>query len=154
MYLQRSLVLDISDYTKRRSVKMKRLDCISFGALILFVMVFVVPALGSPQEAVREMKLINPEGVVNIEPMKANPHPGSLEGKTVVLQWNGKQNGDNFMNQIAALLSENVKGIKIIKAWEEAPELKIISQNPEKSRQLAQRIAAFKPDLVIAGEAD
>jgi hypothetical protein len=58
------------------------------------------------------------------------------------------------MNQIAALLNENVKNIKIIKAWQDAPEVKIISQNPEKSRQLAQRLAAFKPDLVIAGQAD
>jgi len=113
-----------------------------------------LPAIAFSQEVVKEMKLINPEGVVNIEPMKVNPHPANLEGKTVVLQWNGKQNGDNFMNQIAALLSENVKNIRIIKAWQDAPEVKIISQNPEKSRQLAQRIAAFKPDLVIAGQAD
>jgi hypothetical protein len=113
-----------------------------------------LPVIALSQEGVKELKLINPEGVVNIEPMKVNPHPASLEGKTVVLQWNGKQNGDNFMNQIAALLNENVKNIKIIKAWQDAPEVKIISQNPEKSRQLAQRIAAFKPDLVIAGQAD
>lgn len=129
-------------------------DCIGFGALFLLFVVFVMPAIGLSEESMKELKLINPEGVVNIEPMKVNPHPDSLEGKTVVLQWNGKQNGDNFMNQIATLLNENVKDIKIIKAWQEAPEVKLISQNPERSKQLAQRIAAFKPDLVIAGQAD
>ena len=133
---------------------MKRRDRIGFGILFFFVALLFLPSITSSQEGGNEVKLINPEGVVNIEQMKVNPHPVSLEGKTVVLQWNGKQNGDNFMNHVAALLIENVKNIKIIKAWQEAPEVKIISQNPEKSRQLAQRIAAFKPDLVIAGQAD
>jgi len=133
---------------------MKRMDCVGLGIFFFLVTVLVLPAIALSQEGVKELKLINPEGVVNIEPMKVTPHPASLEGKTVVLQWNGKQNGDNFMNQIATLLNENVKNVKIIKAWQDAPEVKIISQNPEKSRQLAQRIAAFKPDLVIAGQAD
>jgi len=133
---------------------MKRRNLIGFGILFFSVALLFLPAITSSREGGDEVKLINPEGVVNIEPMKVNPHPVSLEGKTVVLQWNGKQNGDNFLNQVAALLIENVKNIKIIKAWQEAPEVKIISQNPEKSRQLAQRIAAFRPDLVIAGQAD
>jgi hypothetical protein len=133
---------------------MKRRDCIGFGIFFFLVALLVLRADALSQEAGKELKIVNPEGVVNIEPMKVNPHPASLEGKTVVLQWNGKQNGDNFMNQIAALLSENVKDIKIIKAWQDAPDVKIISQNPEKSKQLAQRIAAFKPDIVIAGQAD
>ncbi len=133
---------------------MKRRSRTGFRTLLFLITLLFLPAITSSQEDGREVKLINPEGVVNIEPMKVNPHPVSLEGKTVVLQWNGKQNGDNFMNQVAKLLTENVKDIRIIKAWQEAPEVKIISQNPEKSRQLAQRIAAFKPDLVIAGQAD
>jgi len=133
---------------------MKRRVRGGFGKYLFLATLLALPAIAFSQEAVKEITLINPEGVVNIEPMKINPHPANLEGKTVVLQWNGKQNGDNFMNQIAALLSENVKDIRIIKAWQDAPEVKIISQNPEKSKQLAQRIAAFKPDLVIAGQAD
>ncbi|MGD0282625.1 MAG: hypothetical protein ABSB95_09710 [Dissulfurispiraceae bacterium] len=133
---------------------MKRKDCIWFGLFLLLVTLIVLPAIVLSGEGVSELRLINPEGVVNIEPMKVNPHPATLEGKTVVLQWNGKQNGDKFMDGIAALLNEKVKNIKIIKAWQDAPELKIISQNPEKSRQLAQRLAAFRPDIVIAGQAD
>jgi len=133
---------------------MKRKNFIDFGIAVFSVTLLVLPAVAFPEAGAKDMELINPEGVVNIEPMKVNPHPSSLEGKTVVLQWNGKQNGDNFMNQIAVQLSDNVKNIKIIKAWESVPEVKIISQNPEKSKQLAQRIAAFKPDLVIAGQVD
>jgi len=134
---------------------MERRNGIYFEITILtFAFLLALPVFAFCQVSIKDMRLVNPEGVVNIEPMKVNPHPPSLEGKTIVLQWNGKQNGDNFMNQIAALLAKNVQNIKIIKAWENAPEVKIISQNPEKSKQLAQRIAAFKPDLVIAGQAD
>jgi hypothetical protein len=133
---------------------MIRINCRGTGMVLFALTLLALPAIAFSQQEIKNIKLINPEGVVNIEPMNLNPHPASLEGKTVVLQWNGKQNGDNFMNQIATLLAENVKNIRIIKAWQEAPEVKIISQNPEKSKQLAQRIAAFKPDLVIAGQAD
>jgi hypothetical protein len=38
--------------------------------------------------------------------IKLNPHPFTLEGKTVVLRWNGKYNGDNFLNRIAELLND------------------------------------------------
>ncbi len=133
---------------------MKRRSCRGIAMILFSLITLALPAIAFSEQGIKDIKLINPEGVVNIEPMNLTPHPASLEGKTVVLQWNGKQNGDNFMNQIAALLSENVKNIRIIKAWQEAPEVKIISQNPEKSKHLAQRIAAFKPDLVIAGQAD
>jgi len=133
---------------------MIRINSRGTGLVLFSLALLALPASAFPQQEIQDIKLINPEGVVNIEPMNLNPHPASLEGKTVVLQWNGKQNGDNFMNQIATLLTENVKNIRIIKAWQEAPEVKIISQNPEKSKLLAQRIAAFKPDLVIAGQAD
>lgn len=133
---------------------MKRRYLIGFGLFFILLALIVLPAIVLSEEGGGDLRLINPEGVVNIEPMKVNPHPSTLEGKVVVLQWNGKQNGDRFMDEIAALLNEKVKDIKIIKAWQDAPEVKIISQNPEKSRQLAQRIVAFKPDLVIAGQAD
>ena len=52
-----------------------------------------VPA---PVSEVREWKLVNPEGVVVVEPVEISPRITSLEGKTVLLRWNGKHNGDNF----------------------------------------------------------
>jgi radical SAM superfamily enzyme with C-terminal helix-hairpin-helix motif len=78
----------------------------------------------------------------------------TLEGKTVVLQWNGKTNGNNFLNPIAEMLTQQFKGIKIIKAWELAPELKTISQSQINSQKIADKIASWKPDLVIASQAD
>ena len=124
---------------------------------IIFAVVLVILALplaASAKDAVQDWKLVNPEGVVNIAPMKLSPHPTTLEGKTVVLQWNGKTNGDNFLNPTAEMLTKQFKGIKIIKAWELAPELKTISQGQANSKKIADKIASWKPDLVIASQAD
>jgi len=71
---------------------------------------------------VQKWLLINPEGIVNLPKLKINPHPESLENKTVFLRWNGKHNGNVFLERIADLLIENVKGVKTIKSWEVLPE--------------------------------
>ena len=113
-----------------------------------------IPGTILSKEKEQNWELINPEGAIKIEPMEVTPHPTTLVGKTVVLRANGKQNSDNFLNRIAELLQQQVKDIKIVKAWEVAPETNTISQNPEVSKQLAQKIASFKPDLVIASQAD
>jgi len=107
------------------------------------------------KEAVQKWELVNPEGVIKIEPMKVNLHPSTLEGKTVMLRWNGKHNGDNFLNKVADLLSRGVKDVKIIKSWEIAPEtVDPISGSQERSMALMKKLAAFKPDLVIGSQAD
>lgn len=120
---------------------------ISIGLLVL-------PIVSSAKEAVQQWKLINPEGVVKIEPMKVNPHPKSLEGKTVLLRWNGKHNGDNFLSRVGELLKEKVKDIKIVKSWEVAPWTAIIAGNPDKSKQIVDTLAKEKPDLVIGSQCD
>ncbi|MGO9379418.1 MAG: hypothetical protein ACLPN1_16020 [Dissulfurispiraceae bacterium] len=125
--------------------------------IVLFLIIvglLVTPLIASAADVVQEWKLVNPEGVVNIEPMKLAPRLTTLEGKTVVLQWNGKTNGDKFLNQIAEMLTQQFKGIKLVKAWELAPELKTISQNQTNSQKIADKIASWKPDLVIASQAD
>ncbi len=100
-------------------------------------------------------EILNPQGVVKIEPMKINPHPSTLEGKTVLLRWNGKHNGDKFLGRVAELLAQKVKGIHIIKSWEVAPEtVDPISGSQERSMELMKKLAAFKPDLVIGSQAD
>jgi hypothetical protein len=68
------------------------------------------------QGTAQEWTLVNPEGVIKIEPMKVNAHPATLEGKTVLLRWNGKHNGNNFLDRVAELLARDVKNVKIIKS--------------------------------------
>jgi hypothetical protein len=123
--------------------------------LALTVLSFlVVPAVSFSKEATQTWDLVNPEGVVKIQPMEINPHPASLEGKTVMLRWNGKHNGDNFLNTVAEMLSKQVKNVKIIKSWEVAPETANTSSTPERSGQYVKQLVAFKPDLIIASQAD
>ena len=105
-------------------------------------------------ESVQQWTLLNPEGVIHVEVMKLNPHPVSLEGKTVMLRANGKHNSGTFLDRMAELLEKEVKGIQILKSWSLAPESNVLSHSPDRSRQIAETLAKFKPDLVIASNAD
>jgi hypothetical protein len=126
----------------------------------LFIATILTGLLGGPidilaEEKIQEWELINPEGVIKIEPMKLNPHPSSLEGKTIMLRSNGKHNGDKFLIRVGELLKDKVKNIKIIYSWEVAPEtVDPITGSQERSKKFAQKLASFKPDLVIASQAD
>jgi len=120
----------------------------------ILIGLFAMPIVSFEKEEMKEWELLNPEGIVKIDPIKINVHPSTLQGKTVILRWNGKHNGDQFLNRVAELLTEQVKDIKIIKAWQVLPGTNIISQSPEKSEEFAKKIAAFKPDLVIGSQAD
>jgi len=126
-------------------------------AVILLVgpVLFAIPDTTLSKEVNQSWEILNPEGAIKIEPMEINPHPASLEGKTVLLRWNGKHNGDKFLDRVAELLAQKVKGIKIIKSWEVASEtVDPITGSQERSMELMKKLAAFKPDLVIGSQAD
>lgn len=98
--------------------------------------------------------LLNPAGVVDIPRLKVHPHSESLENKTILLRWNGKHNGDVFLERIVGLLRESVPGIKLIKSWEVLPETANSSRSSLKSQEWGRKMADLKPDLVIAAQAD
>jgi ABC-type Fe3+-hydroxamate transport system substrate-binding protein len=91
---------------------------------------------------------------VSLGSIQMNAHPASLEGKTVVLRWNGKTNGDKLLNAVGDLLTQNVKDVKIVKLWETNPETATSSESAEKSAQFADTVAALNPDLVIGSQCD
>ncbi|MFC2042440.1 hypothetical protein ACFLTV_03005 [Chloroflexota bacterium] len=101
-----------------------------------------------------ERQLVNPEGVVEIASFNMNPHLEPLDGKTVLLRWNGKHNGDVLLNRIAELLAENAKGINFVRSWEVAPETATMSGSPDNSRKNMQKLAKLKPDISIGSQAD
>jgi ABC-type Fe3+-hydroxamate transport system substrate-binding protein len=80
--------------------------------------------------------------------------PSSLEGKTVLLRWNGKYNGDKFLSSIEALMMKQVKQVKIIRMWEKDPGTAVISKKMEISQEISSKIAKLKPDIVIAAQGD
>jgi hypothetical protein len=123
-------------------------------ALAVIAGIFAVPAMAPAADMAKEWTLVNPEGAIKVEKMTLNAHPASLAGKTVLLRWNGKHNGDNFLNRIGELLAKEVKDVKIIKSWEVAPETAIIAGNPDKSKEIVRKLSNPKPDMVIASQCD
>ena len=91
--------------------------------------------------------------VPKVGPVKLNAHPSTLEGKTILLRWNGKYNGDKFLARLGELLTQQVKNVKIIRLWEMDSTTAVISKNGEASEEVAYKIAKLKPDLVIAAQA-
>jgi hypothetical protein len=126
------------------------------GTLLLASLMglLIAPAVSLSKETVQEWDLINPEGAVTIKPIELAARLDTLEGKTVALRWNGKPNGDLFLNRIGDLLTEKVKNVKIIKVWETAHDTAVISSNPERSKGITATIVSLKPDIVIASSAD
>ncbi len=141
---------------------MKTKDCLITMSVLLIVLGFLTLAEMSfaeettPVSPATSLEVLNPEGVVQIEPtVKLNPHPSTLEGKTIMLRWNGKHNGDRFLDRIAELLTKEVRDVKIIKSWEVAPEtVEPITGSQERSMELMKKLAGYKPDLVIGSQAD
>ncbi len=94
------------------------------------------------------------EKVPKVGPVKINAHPANLEGKTVLLRWNEKMNGDKYLTRVGELLAQQVKNVRIIKLWELDKSTAAISKDLQASEQVAATIARLKPDLVIAAQAD
>lgn len=96
----------------------------------------------------------SPQSAVSIGPVKINPHPTSLEGKTVVLRWNSKPKGDKYLTRTGELLAQQVKVIKAVKLREMDPSTAEVSSSLNDGTAVADKVAALKPDLVIAAQAD
>lgn len=116
--------------------------------LVLLTVLLVAAVLSSCKMAAEE------KPIPKVGPVKINLHPSTLEGKTVVLRWNGKFNGDNFLNRVAELLTERVKDVKIIKMWEADKTTAAISDSLEKSEEFTEKILKLEPKIVIASHAD
>ncbi|BAS26218.1 hypothetical protein LIP_0361 [Limnochorda pilosa] len=126
--------------------------CIVICSLVVALVGAVSAGPIVAQEA-QKWELVNPEGVAWVEPVKIAERVDSLEGKTVVLFWNGKHNGNNFLDRLAERLDAQVEGVRVLKSWEEPLNV------PPGQNVAAQMIEAWqrvgiKPDLVIASQAD
>ncbi len=121
--------------------------------LLLVLQIAVLVAVGltgcSSKPAVE-----SPKSAVSVGPVTINAHPSTLEGKTVLLRWNSKPNGDKVLTRVAELLTEQVPGVNVIKLWEVDPSTAAISKSADDSKQVADKVAALKPDIVIASQAD
>jgi len=128
--------------------------CWSLLLLLMMGGSIAIPMTSWAKEAAQQWELVNPEGVVRIVAVKLPPRLSTLEGKTVVLRWNGKPNGNILLDRIAELLTEKVKDVKIVKAYELMPETSQISHSIQKGQEYAKKILTLKPDIIIGSQAD
>ncbi|MFC1971255.1 hypothetical protein ACFLV0_04955 [Chloroflexota bacterium] len=97
-------------------------------------------------------KVYNPTSVAATErPPDFATRINAFDGKRVGLWWNGKPNGDFFLNRIAELIEKKYKDIKIIKFWEVDPGGTAFSG--EKSTTVLDYMAETS-DIVIAAQGD
>jgi ABC-type Fe3+-hydroxamate transport system substrate-binding protein len=134
--------------------KLKRSKILAVLMFCIFAAsTMMLSGCGSDAEASRNWTLVNPEGATEVASLQLNEHPKSLEGKTVGLVWNSKENGDNLLNTIAEELEKTVKDVKVVKIYEEIPESQGYGPNIF-TQEVIGKIQALKPDLVIAAQAD
>lgn len=123
--------------------------------ILALMLVFILPAACSKSsEQGQKGAGAGQSGPYKVGQVTMNPHPASLEGKTVVLRWNGKFNGDKLLDRIAEQLAQKAPGVKIVKLWAVDPSTANTSDGGEKSEKFAESALSHKPDLVIAASAD
>jgi len=90
-----------------------------------------------------EWEVWNPLAEYETPVLAPSPRLADLKGKTVGLFWNGKPNGDIFLEAIGKLLEERFNDIRLIKFW------LYISVGPENRKRMAEQC-----DAVIAAQGD
>lgn len=123
-----------------------------WGMALLGCLTFPMPTFAT--EVVQNWEVINPKGTIAIKEIKLAPRLTTLEGKTIVLRWNSKHNGDNYLNRVAELLAEKVPSAKVIKLYEVDKSTVRTSGSSAESLRIAKVIKEMKADLVIASQAD
>lgn len=113
-----------------------------------------IPQLSIAKEQAQQWEIINPSGVIEIKYFKPAPRLTSLEGKTIVLRWNEKHNGDKFLDRIAELLNEKFPTAKVIKLYEVDKSTIKISGSAKEAARIADVIKGLKADIVIAAQTD
>ena len=103
-----------------------------FWAAAILVGLLGLPSPAAAKEQVQAWEVINPSGTISIQPIKPAPRLASLEGKTIVLRWNGKHNGNNYLDRIAELFAEKLPSTKLMKLYDlDKSTIKISGSNQE-----------------------
>ena len=120
--------------------------------LPVFAMLCCASVAGAA-ETVQEWEIVVPAGEIEKASYDPAARISSLDGKTVVLRWNGKNNGDIFLDRFAVLMEKKYPKAKIIKSYTDF-KLNTITGSQSQSMFVTNTITAMKPDLVIAAQAD
>lgn len=112
--------------------------------------------LAQAVEQPQEWELINPAGVIEKVAVDPAKRIDSLEGKTIALRWNGKNNGDVVLDRLADLLARKYPSAKVVKTYRDMADQNVskISATQDESMRIAKAVAGVRPDIVIASQAD
>ncbi len=133
---------------------MKLIRWLLLGLLLATCMIGVASTPAQAQGPSGDWELVNPTGVIQIKPLELAARLTTLEGKTVGLKWNEKPNGNIVLDRIAELLTQQVKGVKILKFYELEPTTVPQSASQDDANRKAAIIAKYKPDIVIGSQCD
>jgi len=106
------------------------------------------------KEKGQEWEVLNPSGSIEVRTATSAPRLTTLEGKTVLLRWNFKHNGNHYLDRIAERLAEKVPSARVIKLYEIDRSTISQSGSIEDSARLADVVAGFNPDLVVSAHGD
>ena len=114
--------------------------------------------LGAPavqaSEQPQEWDLVNPAGVIKIAQIKPAKRISTLDGKTVALRWNGKNNGDVVLDHLCDLMGKKFPNTRFVKIYQKDPSTVGISGSAPESERIARSMVSLNPDLVIAAQGD
>jgi hypothetical protein len=79
------------------------------------------------------------------------PRLSALDGKRIGLLWNGKPNGDFFLDRVGDLLVSKYKNVQIIKFWKVDPAR---TAHADKKSKEALDYMAQSADLILADLGD
>ncbi len=90
-----------------------------------------------------EMKVMNPVAERQVKKARLASRFAVLDGKRVGLFWNGKPNGDRFLESIANALGSRFPGLRTVKMWETVPESRTVYGNSAENLKRMSQCADF-----------
>ena len=98
----------------------------------------------------RDCTLLSPVADVQVEQFELTKRVPDLNGKTIGLFWNGKPNGDTFLDEVGNELKARFTLSRIVKLWEVRPETRTQYGNSmDNLKSMAQNA-----DLIIGASGD
>ena len=102
----------------------------------------------------QEWELINPTGEIEKVAVEPAKRITALEGKTIALRWNGKNNGDVVLDHLCDLMGKKFPNTRFVKIYQKDPSTVGISGSAPESERIARSMVSLNPDLVIAAQGD
>lgn len=82
------------------------------------------------------------------------PMPESLDGRTVLLRWNGKHNSDQLLQRLQNHLQKRFPAARVTLLHQTQPGLCRVSRDKNDADELVTALAAFEPAVVITATGD